>query len=320
MARVKLRNSGIGKQQANALHSRPLLHRLDGSVFSYSPMFADGTTYVDVATGPYTYQFFQIGIESTAGEIVGETYGQNGKHWVKTAFLDKYVKSVALEINGNVERKKTMTHFVHLNEFMGYNGTDGFVYEVFGGPNEFVSEDHEDAYMLGTKNIRSLRVLFEMTADWVSAGMKVTMLAEYVPIDRSVSFLRTQSMRTYHLSGAGEYSFSDLPTHADVARILVFGSPLGDVTLNIDGIDFMTGNSREIHAAHNAYGRDYDALGAGVFFDLWRGREATKGLRALRTAEQAKRNAEIRLTVESLAADVELQVLIENCGPIGTQR
>lgn len=317
MPRRRIRNSGMGGEALKKTQTRNFLHRVAPKA-TITGMYSDGTAIATLPTGKYTYQFFQIGITSKIA-IAGVTIEKAGKHFVQTEHLADYIENVTLEIDGTPERDLDMAEFIEINGYRKLDVMDGFVFMPFGGPNLFVDERQEDAYMLGTQDVRDLRLLFELTAAWDETNMSVSVQTEYVPVSRKLEWIETHKTQRYTASAAGKFTISDLPVHADLAAILVSGPGINHAKLTIDNEVLFDGNAYELEAALALYGQDTTALGDHVMFDFWRGMEATKGLAGLRSAAQRKRNADIRLELDLANANTELKVTLLQCGRYRTQ-
>lgn len=323
MAPRKIRRTSLRNGPADPLFSPenkvnvPLIQRAE-HLATISAQYSDGTAVAELPVGPYTYKALQIAIESDAA-IVGETINVGGREYVQTAFLSKYIDRITLEIDGTAERDIDVATFLQLNSFMGFDATDGLAYMTFG-VNEFPFQPMaEDAYMLGTGNLRSVRLLFKLATPWVDGSMNLRVLCEHARLRRPLGFITTMKSYRYSLASIGEHTITDLPINADIARLFVFGDGLKDTELRIDDQLIFDANSYEMQGLNALYGRDIAALGNGILFDFWRERDVNKGVASLTTAAERKRNADVRLQVETTAANTEVRVLMQLCGRYWSQ-
>jgi len=311
--------TGIGAEKRKQL-AVPVVSRALNTLATISSQYADSTVSADLPVGSYTYQGFQIAITSKV-DIVGKTVLKGGKYYVQTAFLADYIDTVELEINSTVERKFDMATLLQLNTFFGHDQIDGFANMVFGGPGIFWEKGAEDAYMLGTKNVRQLRLLFKLKSAWIDGQLNIEILSEHARQAKNLEFITT--MKTYRkaLGLAGEHQITDLPISADLSRVYLFPSaPVGEVEFTIDDQVVLGGHSEQLKALNGLYGRDMAALGSdAIVFDFWRTKEVNKGLRALKGDDQRARNADIRVKLETLSDNVEVKIIMELCGAYWTQ-
>lgn len=311
-----IRHTGIGAEAAKRLRV-PRVHRFE-KLATVSAQYADGTVTADLPIGPYTYAMQQISLESSVA-ITGETVLIGGKNIVKTAYISKYVGNVILEINGTKEKELSADRLISHNAFMGYDAQDGFMYLAHGGPHVFHWERAADAYMMGTGNIRSLRLLFQLTNAWpADNSMKLSIMSEYARIRRPISFIETTNTVRHMISGSGRHTITGLSTHSDISRIFVFGASVNRIELIVDDQVVMDAEYQELLAMNALYGRNVAALGDCMLFDFWRDRDVKQGLRALERPDQRKRNADIRMNVWTGAA-TELEILTENVGTYASQ-
>ncbi len=307
----RLPRTGVGTEIRKKL-SVPLIQRFS-QLATISSQYSDGTATADLPVGSYTYQMFQMGIRSSA-EIAGKTVEKNGIHFVKTANLAEFIEEVSLEIDGVIERRLDMDLLLKLNAFHSYDVTDGLFYMTFGGPNIFWDKASEDAYMLGTGDLRSLRLLFKLKSAWTDGSMFLEIGCEHARIPRPLEFINTLKSRRISLGAAGEHTITDLPINADISRLYVFGSGLKKTELVIDDQKVFDCHSYEAQGLNAIYGKDVSALGDCILFDFWRTGEVHKGLRSLESVEHRKRNASIALMLETVSADTEVRVVMELAG------
>lgn len=312
----RTRTAGVGEAAKKSLNSARITHRI-ADTGTYSPTYSDGTAVITYKVGPYCYQFLQFSVKSNSA-ISGDTVEIAGIHYVKTSKLSKYIKRIRLELNGVTERDLSVDMYVAMQGMRHMDVAEGILYMIFGGPHQFDDKRVEDAYMLGTQDIYSMRVLFDMTSEWVDGQMHLQSLAEYAPIVRKVHFLRTIKMYRYAVTGSGLYTITNLPVHADVGAYYVLGDGILDGKIVVDGQDVITARSHELQAINLLYGDDVSKLGDGLVFDFLRSREISKGLKSLETKSERKRNADIRIELEMDGA-TEVIVIVDNIGTLRSQ-
>ncbi len=316
--RRRLRNTGMSGEAMKKTQTANFLHRVSSKRASVQGMYSDGTAVAHIDTGPYTYQYFQIGLVSKIG-IAGKTIARGGKHYVKTANLHEFIEKVDLVIDGTPERSMTMPEFIRLNGYRGLDVIDGFVFMEFGGPNLFTNERQEDAYMLGTANVNDLRLQFELSSDWDETNMKISLITEYAPVSRPLEWIETHKTQPHQFTAAGPVVLPNISVNSDLSGILITGEGITSAKLIIDDQTMFEGDVYELQASCALYGNDTTALGDHVFFDFWRGAEATKGLMGLRSAAQRKRNADITIELELENPNTELVATMLQCGRYATQ-
>ena len=312
----RVRTAGVGKELVKRAQTERFIDKVRDP-FTISAAYSDGTVDMDLKTGPYTYQFLQFMVRS-ASAITGETILRDGKHYVKTEFLSKYISRMRLDIDGVTERDLTMDQMVNFNASNGYDVQDGQVYMVFGGPYQFDDKRIEDVYALGTGNLRTVSVRVDLTSDWVNGTMFMEGMAEYTSARRPVTHLRTIKQKRYSPSSSGEYTIADLPIHSDIGAIYVLGADIKSAKLEIDGVEVMDVSNYKLKGINKLYGNSPEKLGEGMVFDFMRSREITKALKSLERMDQRKRNANIAITL-NLGSASELNVIVDQIGRYATQ-
>lgn len=313
----RIQRTGVGGELGKKLRV-PVINRFQTNLATVSGQYSDGTATAEFPVGAYTYQLFQLGVKSNAA-IGGDTITKNGEHFVNTAALSKYIEEVTLVIDGVAERKIPIDLLVKLNASKGLNTSDGFAYMTFGGPHEFWDKRAEDAYMLGTGNLRSMRLDFKLKPAWADGSMFLHIGAEVARIARPLEFISTMKSRRVALGAAGEHTITDLPINADIARIYVFGTGLKKIEFEVDDEKVFDAHSYAIEGLNSLYGTDVTQLDDGVVFNFWRSGEVEKGLKSLESAAQRKRNADIQLMLETINANTEVQIVMELAGRYVTQ-
>lgn len=317
----QIRVSGVNPEQARHLAVKAHF-RFDENLPTISNMFADGTAQIDFPVGLYTYRAFGLRVENSAA-IAGETISEMGVFRLNSANFSKYVASVALEINGKVEQEYTAAELIDYNELMNWDVRDGIHWLCFGSPGFFKADLQEDAYLLGTGNIRSVRLLVKLTTAWL-ATMKLVVATEYAPVSRPIGYIVTHRTQRYVFSGAGEQTISDIPHGIDLAAIWVRalnGKRLDGFGLRVDDQQMFDCSVPAMAALGALWGKDTSQLSAGnLFLDFWREGDANKGLAALAQLAQVRRNADIRLTLNFGEAAAEIKLITFHCGLYALQR
>ncbi|NOR63028.1 MAG: hypothetical protein GQ535_11125 [Rhodobacteraceae bacterium] len=317
MARRRIATSGVGPQRKAAL-AVPLVFRHE-RLATISGQYSDGSVVAELPVGPYTYKNQQIMIVLNAqtddpdNAGVSMTYEVNGTHYLKSSFFTKFVKKISLEIDGDVVRDVTAARSMQMNGHYGYDVVDGFHWMTFGGPREFWDQGAEDAYLLGTGDLRDLRLNFDLTSDWVTGSMKIQIMSEYARIARPIAYLTTLKSFRYTFAAAGPVVITDVPVNADLAQLFAFGTGIKHAKLEVDSQFIFDGDYQQLMALNALYGRDVSALGDCVLFDFWREKNASKGLKALNADPQIKRNADIRIHLD-LEAATEVEIVARACG------
>lgn len=314
----RVRQAGVN-EKAKMDGAAKRVHITSPDMATVSGQLADSTMVMTFQTGPYAYLSWQFSLTSNV-EVTGETYQLGGVHYVKTEFISKYVKNITAQADGVTFRKITMAQQIQLNASKGLGAQDGTVYMIYGGPHEFKDPRVEDVFMLGTSDVSQLRVLFDLTSDWVNGQFNLTVLSEYAPISKPLGYVQTYVSQRYDLSAAGEHLITDLPVYDDISRIYIWGSNISDFEFNYDNQAVYKGNVMSQLAHNKAWGTSVDALGDCILIDFMRSEENWVNLQGLRSDAQRKRNARASLKLEMLTADNEVQVMIENSGRWGLLR
>lgn len=312
--------SGVGQAQGQKLRV-PIHFRADNTLAVISNQYADGVAVIDLPTGAYTYRGFHLSLINTA-EIVGKTFGYMGRHHVNTANWPEYVERISLEIDGKVEQDFYTDELIDLNKLFNHDTMNGDVVMTFGSPGWFKEDMPEDAYLLGTGNVKSLRLLVKLKAAF-PATMKLAILCEYAPIIRPIGWLVTTRRTRYSFNAAGEVTITDLPHGLDVAAIWVRSinsKNVANVSLEVDQQMIFDATTHEIRALSALWGKDIAALPSrDIFLDFWRDYDG-KGLASITSAAQIRRQAQIRLSLNFIEADAQIYAITLHCGPYLAQR
>lgn len=316
-----VRTSGVNAETAKTLHVGAHF-RFSNALPTISNMYADGVAVMDLPVGLFTYRNFFLSVTNTVA-IAGETIAEI-THRINSANFSKYVERVEVEIDGKVQMGFNSDELLDYNEMMRWNVKDGFMAMCFGSPgffNDFPAA--EDAYLLGTSNIRSLRLLIKLKAAWAST-MKLNLVAEYAPVSRPIAYIVTMRSQRYVAPGTGEYTISDIPHGVDLAAIWVRGmnnKRIDAFTLRVDDQVLFDCETPQYAMLGQLWGKDHAQLATGnLFIDFWREGNPNKGLAALTAQALIRRNADIRLTLNMGEAGAELKVITLHCGLFAQQK
>lgn len=311
-----VRTSGVNPQIAAADRVKTHFRYLDG-LPTISNQFADGVAVIDFPVGDYTYRAFCLSIENSV-EIAGQTITEGGVKRINWANIASYVESVDVEIDGKVQMSYAINEWLDLNECFRWNVKDGFMWLAFGAPGFF--DDYpaaEDAYLLGTGNIRSLRLLLKLKTGWLPT-MKIKVASEYAPVVRNVGYIVTMRAQRYVTASIGPYTISDIPHGVDLSSIWVRGmngKRINGFALKVDDQLMFDCSTPQYAALAQLWGKDHTQLGTGnLFIDFWREGNPNKGLASLTSDAMVRRNADIRLTLDMGEADAELKIITMHCG------
>lgn len=312
-----IRASGVNPEAAKLESLQNIIPRYLDNLPTISNQFADGVAVVDFPVGALTYRAFNIFLTNSAA-IAGETTPESGTHRVTWAFLSKYMDTVEVEIDGKTQISYSADEILDLNELMRWNVKTGFNFLCFGAPNFFNGfETAEDAYALGTANIRSLRLLIKLKAAW-PATMKLNVAALYYPVAKPIGYITTTRVQRYVLAGTGAQTISDIPHGVDLAAIWVRNmnaKQVNNIRLTVDDQTLYDASTAAWAALGQLWGKDHAQLAAGnLFLDFWMEGNPNKGIAALASNAQIRRNADIRLELDMAEAGAEIKIITHHAG------
>ncbi|WP_444462085.1 hypothetical protein [Rhodobacter capsulatus] len=298
-------------------------------IFSYSedigavvgPFAANTQTAIQIPCGEYTYRQFFFRLVASAA-IAGETDPVDGEYIVRSAFFEKYVDQISLEIGGREAWRFTGAEFYSFARYL-HGGTinEGFLAWGFGAPRQFKENMAEDAYLFGTQGISSARIMVRASAQW-PAGMVLKPAFEYAPITRPIGFFVTTTRNVYNVTAPGKQLFTDIPFGIDFSRIWVLGPGVKAANLEIDGVEAFNAQASSIRALSRMWGQRTDMLPDGLMLDFWRDQDG-KGVDSLaRTVSQRARAADVRLTLDLDTGGTakRYDIITFHCGPYESQR
>lgn len=310
-----LGRSQVGGEMGKKLRVQRIF-RISDTICNVGAMSADNICYVQLPTGAYTYRMLQISLLAAA-TIASKTTAVEGEHVVNTAALNDYVEWFAIEINGREVVKYRTAELVALNAYHKIDTADGNVAFTFGSPNLFSEDLHEDAYLFGTGNIFSAKLLIK-TRSAMPNGMKPRITAEYAPVRRPVGYFQSTTVNEYSFAASGKQTITDVPNGIDFASIWINGTGVKSVLLEIDKQIAFEASAQAIRANASMWGKNVAAL-PGLMLDGFRDGDAI-GFDSLTNSEgERKRGADVRLTLD-LASAGSFRLITSHCGLFGDQR
>lgn len=274
--------------------------------------FAANTTgQIEMPTGNYTYRALFLKLIAPAA-IAGETDVRGGRHYVKTAFLSKYIDMISLDLNARAFVELTADEMIRVAAYHRIQNREGVMTWAFGGPGLYEADGAQDAFGLGTSGINSLRIRIGCKAVWVS-GMTVEVGAEYFPIARPVGWFVATSRQVFQITAAGNFTLPDLAYGLNWSSMWFKGvNDIRTIKMEIDKRVWIDDDTWTVSALHNAWGKDYDALG-GLFLDSNRDGKALAIDALGDTDAEQRRNAEVRADLY-VGATGELNVITFHAG------
>lgn len=274
--------------------------------------FAANTTgFVDLPVGAYTYRGLYISVIAPA-EIVGKTTLRAGKHYVNTANIPEYLGMISLDLNARAFVELTADEIIRLADYNNIQNTNGLISWAFGGPGLFETDVVQDAFGLGTQGVNSLRIRMAASAAWVN-GMTVEVVCEYYPIVRPVGWFVATSRQVIQVAQAGNVTLPDLAYGLNWSAMWLKGSGIRSMKLEVDRKVLVDGDMWQISALHRAWGKDADALGNGLFYDVNRDKKGLAVDAAGDTIQERNRSAEVKADIYLEAAG-EISVVFLHAG------
>lgn len=308
--------SAVNHEKAANLRTNGVYY-LSDTLATVGAFVANNWGYIDLPVGRYTYRQWGLSIIAPAA-IVGKTDIRDGVNVVKTANISEYVDSIVIEINGQAKWEMTADELMKYNNYQNHDTADGVLRIVFGSPNIHNTDIVEDAYQLGTGNLRSVKLRIKTKAAWVS-GMLPVLNVEYAPVSRPIGYFQTTTRYAYTNPGAGAYSITDIAVGLDFSTIWVQGANIKRGKLTIDRNIVLDQSTWNLRAMHTAWGKDVDGLGAGIIFDAFRDGDGV-GVDSIsdQLAERA-RGADVRLDLDMATAGNALTLVVLHCGLFAQQ-
>ena len=313
--------SGVGAQ-AGAKLRVPQHFRFANDIPTVGSQFADGVATIELPVGQYTYRMIKLNVSSTI-VVVGKSFAMGLRNYINTANLSDYISKVALEIDGKIAQEFFISELVDWNKLMNYDAQNGVLTLAFGSPGVFKDEVAEDAYLLGTADLRSVRVLVTLTSAWV-ATLKLNCNVEYAKVARPVGYLVTMQRSRYTAPGSGDFIITDLPHGIDMAAIWFRSTNAifaGSIQLDVDTETVFEASALELKSLNQIWGKDIAQLpAADIYLDFWRELDAGKGLASLSAIAQVRRDAKLKATLTFDAAGASFYAITFHCGPYKAQR
>jgi hypothetical protein len=313
--------SGVGPKVGQSLRV-PQHFRYDSDLATISNQAADSVAVIEVPCGVYTYRGFHLSLTNSA-IIAGATFAVGSRNYVNTANFVTYISRVQLEIDGKIEQDFYIDELTDWNKVMHWDSRNGIASLMFGSPGIFKDDVIEDAYLLGTRDLRSVRILVTLKAAF-PATMRLNCACEFSKVSRPVGYLVTMRRTRYASAAAGDFTVSDLPHGIDLAAVWIrntAGVVANDVTLQVDTETVFNATSLEMQYLNAVWGKATNQLPAtDILIDFWREQDGNKGLASLSLLEQIRRNAQIRLTLNFDQVNAAFYAITFHCGPYKMQR
>lgn len=290
---------------------------MDDQLVTVGTFVANNWGYIEFPIGRYTYRQWGFSLVNTAA-IAGVTTLRDGKHIVDTAKIADYVDTFVIEINGGAKWEMTAAELVKWNAYQNHDTSNGVLRFAFGAPNIHNTDAAEDAYQLGTGNLRSLKLRVKTKAAW-PVGMLPVINAEYAPVSRPIGYFTTTTRTVFTNPAAGDFYNSDLAVGIDFATIWVQGAGINRAKLTVDREQVFDSTNYNLRAMHEAWGKDVAALGDGIIFDSWRDGDSI-GLDSVSDSRaERKRGADVRLDLNMATAGVQMTCIVMHCGLFAQQ-
>ena len=313
----RIKTSGVAEKAQNRLMLKPM-QQFRNDLPTITDQYADGTFEVNWPLG-VTYTGFTVSLVSSA-EIANITNRRGGKYYVKPARIENYIESLELIIDGDVVQKMTSEFFFKMCEWRLWEISGTHLVWGFGGPHIFSDPEIEDAYALGTSNVRSLVIRVKTKAAWVNT-LTPQFGAFFHNVKKPISFF--QRIRTYKTSVAlaGIYTLRDLPITDDIAQILIQsqdGKSIDSAEVRIDKEIYAQGDYQDFVIWNVLNRRDNTLSGWGfnehIMIDFWRDGDGQKALRGLVSPQQRRALADIEIDLDLRDANTELTTTIVTAG------
>ncbi|MDS0927305.1 hypothetical protein OD754_10765 [Rhodobacter capsulatus] len=308
--------SAIAPQQAEKLRTNGVYY-MDDQLVTIGTFVASNWGYIEFPIGRYTYRQWGFSLLATAA-IAGVTTLRDGKHVVDTAKIPDYIDTFVIEINGAAKWEMTAAEFVKWNGYQNLDTSNGVLRWAFGAPNLHNTDAAEDAYQLGTANLRSLKLRVKTKSTWVN-GMMPLINVEYAAVARNIGYFTTTTRAVFTNPSAGDYYNSDIAVGIDFATIWVQGASINRAKLTVDREQIFDCQNYQLRAMHEAWGKDVAALGDGIIFDSWRDGDAIGVDSVSDSVAERKRGADVRLDLNMAAAGVQMTCIVIHCGLFAQQ-
>jgi len=273
---------------------------------------AGGWTQIMLETGNYTYRALTFGIRCTAS-LVGITTEVQGEHWVDQEHLVDYISDVRLSANGTPITEITIGELIDVNNFHEQEMGSQMAAILFPGEGLYHNDRIVDAYALGTKGLRDLKLELRQKAAFDSATMEIDCVPHFVKLTKAPGFVTTTERMTKQLGAAGKHTFRDLPDGDDIRSIYIIADGVQHVKLEVDKEVLYDMSKAQYDAYLIMNGRDPDALAGKWFLDIHAEGDA-RSLAALDRPREVRRGATIKLEITTLNANTEVVFLVTHAG------
>lgn len=311
-------SSSVAPGQAERMRTQGVYYMSD-NLATIGTFVPNNWGYIDLPVGRYTYRQWGFSVVATAA-IAGETTVRAGLHMVNTAFISKYVDTFIIEIDGRAVFELTADEMVKWNAYQNLDTTDGVLRFAFGSPGLHNTDLVEDAYQLGTGNVKSLKLRVKTKAAWV-AGMLPVLNCEYAPVSRPIGYFQTTTRYAVTNPAAGNFSITDLAVGKDFATIWVqtATASINRAKFTVDREIVFDQNRWNLRAMHDAWGKDVANMGEGIIFDAFRDGDGI-GLDSVSDqVGERRRGADIRLDLDMATAGQALNIVVFHCGLFAQQ-
>lgn len=319
MANKKPLRLGHGPTQVSAVAPKQVERlRTNGVYYIHDNLVTVGAfvpntwCYIDIPIGRYTYRQWGFSLRVGAA-IAGVTRELSGQHLVETDHIPDYVDTFIIEIDGKAVWELTADEFIRWSAYQNHDTAPCVLRFAFGAPNLHNTDAAEDAYQLGTGNLRSLKLRVKTKAAWPN-GMQPILNVEYAPVSRPIGYFQTTTRYTHTNPGAGKFAITDIAVGLDFAAIWVQGNDIDRVKLTVDREEVIDCSKHNLLSMHDCWGKDMYSLGTGVLFDNFRDGDSI-GLDSVSdSVAERRRGADVRLELDMSSAGQKLVVVVFHCG------
>lgn len=303
--------SAIAPAQAERLRTNGVYYMSD-SLAAIGTFVASNVGYIDFPVGPYTYRQWGFSLTAPAA-IPGVTFQIGSTHYVLTSKIADYIDTIIIEINGTGEWEMTAAELSRWNAYNNLDTSEGVLRIAFGSPNVHNTDMAEDAYQLGTANLRNLKLKIKTKAAWVT-GMNPVVNVEYAAVRRNIGYFVGTTRGSMVNGAVGDFNNTDIAVGRDFAALWVQGASINRVKLTIDREIVFDQTSLSLRSMHEAWGKDVAALGSGFIYDAWRDGDSIGIDSVSDSVAERRRGADVRLDLSMGAASVAMTYITFHCG------
>lgn len=306
----------IAEQRVARIRSNGV-YQIDDTLVTLGNFAPNTACYIDVPIGKYTYR--QMGISFVAASnIPGVTTLRDGKEFLNSASFTTYIDTITIEIDGKACWEMTAAELLRWNDYQNIATTDGMLRLAFGAPGQHLEDNVEDAYQLGTSNLRQVRLKIK-TKPAFPVGMLPVVTCEYLAVARPLMYFVGTTRYSYSNPAIGKYAISDLPVGKDFSAIWTQGASINRIKLMVDDDIVIDNFNTTLRGIHEAFGKDVAALGPGFLFDSFRDGDGIGLDSVADSLAERKRGADVRLEMDMGAAGVNMVIIVLWCGLFSQQ-